>query len=90
MENTIQFIQVTPQELENRIIDGVKKMFSSIVQKSDDDQLLNRTETAKLLGISTVTLWEWTNKSKLKSYGIGNKVYYKKSEVIAALKPLNH
>lgn len=85
--NTIQFIQVTPEELENRILDGVKKIIESF-EKPNDEKLMSRNEAAEFLEISSVTLWSWTSSGKIKSYGIGNRVYYKKSELIDALKPL--
>ncbi|MCR9062875.1 MAG: helix-turn-helix domain-containing protein [Cytophagales bacterium] len=52
-------------------------------------EILSRTETAKLLGINLSTLWKWTRDSKLTSYGLGHKVFYKYSEVVQALTPLN-
>lgn len=48
-------------------------------------ELLTRNETAKFLKISLSTLWNWTRLKHLKSYGIGNKVYYKKHEILEAL-----
>ncbi|MDB4271074.1 helix-turn-helix domain-containing protein, partial [bacterium] len=44
-------------------------------------ELLTREETAKYLKISLSTLWHWSKKGKLTAYGIGNRVYYKRSEV---------
>ena len=49
------------------------------------DQLLTREETATYLKIHISTLWHWSKKGILPSYGIGNRVYYKKSEVEEAL-----
>ena len=58
--------------------------------KPEEDSLLNRHETAKLLGISTVSLWKWTTKNILPAYRMGKKVFYKKSEVISALQKKNN
>ncbi|RRQ49812.1 DNA-binding protein [Maribacter algicola] len=44
-------------------------------------ELLTREETAELLKISLTTLWHWSKKGILPSYGIGNRVYYKRSEI---------
>ena len=38
------------------------------------DQLLTREETAKLLSVSLVTLWDWTKKDIIPAYRIGNKI----------------
>lgn len=53
------------------------------------NDILTREETAKLLSISLPTLWNWTKKNILKSYGIGSRVYYKKDEVINSLIQIN-
>jgi hypothetical protein len=47
--------------------------------------LLSPKETAKLLKISTVTLWRWEKKGKVKCYGKGGKRYYKRNELIESL-----
>jgi D-Tyr-tRNAtyr deacylase len=51
----------------------------------DKTNLLTREQTADLLQVTKVTLWEWTKKGLLQSYKIANKVYYKEHEVKAAL-----
>jgi excisionase family DNA binding protein len=56
---------------------------------SNEDELLSREEVCTLLKISKTTLNTHTNKGDLKSYSIGgNRVLYKRSEVLAAVKPL--
>ena len=51
--------------------------------------LLTRDEVCRLLSFNKTSLWKHTKSGKLKSYGIGNRVYYKKDEVLEAVKPLN-
>jgi len=51
----------------------------------DQEELLMRDEAAKLLKINITTLYHWTRKGKLPSYGIGNRVYYKRSEIMNSL-----
>ena len=48
-------------------------------------ELLNREEVCKMLSINKTTLWKYTKISKLKSYGIGNRVLYKRNEVLECL-----
>lgn len=50
-------------------------------QPKEPIELLTRQETADFLKINISTLWHWTRKGRLTSYGIGNRVYYKRSEV---------
>ena len=46
---------------------------------------VTRKETCDFLKISLTTLWHWTNKGKIDSYGIGNRVYYKKVDLLNSL-----
>jgi excisionase family DNA binding protein len=53
-------------------------------------EILSRKETAQLLGVDLSTLWAWTKTGKITSYGIGNRVFYKYSEIMSnSLKQLN-
>lgn len=47
--------------------------------------LMNRAETAQLLGVSLPTIYNWTKKGILTAHHLGNRVYYKKHEVIQAM-----
>lgn len=38
---------------------------------------------------SSATLWNWEKQGKLKSYGIGGKRFYKRSELDNLIKPIN-
>lgn len=55
----------------------------------EPDELLTREQTCKLLQIDSSTLWHWTNKGKVTAYGIANRRYYKKTELLECLKPVN-
>jgi excisionase family DNA binding protein len=56
--------------------------------KQPENDLMTREAVCKLLSINKTTLWKHTKTGKLKSYGIGNRVMYKRSEVLEAVKPL--
>lgn len=60
------------------------------VTQTEQDEFLTREQVCQLLSINKTSLWKRTKSGKLKSYGIGNRVLYKRSEVLAAVKPLNH
>lgn len=85
----IQFIQTTPEQLTNEIAEAVKRELANLAQPTEPQQLLTREQTAHLLHIDLSTLWQWTKRGKLKSYGIGNRVYYKRTEIDEALTTLN-
>lgn len=84
----IQFIQVTPEQLQNAIVNGVKSQldeFKKHFQPKQPTEYLTRQEVADLLQVDLSTLWNWTNKKILVSYSIGARVYYKRKEVEDAI-----
>ncbi len=83
MENPFELIL---ERLE-RIEIAIEKL--NTPAKNDDEILLSRLETSKLLKINLTSLWKHTKSGKLKSYGIGNRVYYKKDEVLKSLTRIN-
>ena len=86
-----QFIQVTPDQLQEAIISGLKKELDKLkkeFQPKESVEFLTRNEVKEMLKVDLSTIHNWTKKGKLKSYGIGNRVYYKLSEIEAAFKPL--
>ena len=52
-------------------------------------ELMTRKETADFFKIDSTTLWNWTNKGKVTAYGIGARVYYKRSELNESLIKIN-
>ena len=54
-------------------------------QPKEPVELLTRKEAAEFLKVDLSTLWNWSKKGILSSYGIGNRVYYKRSEIEEAL-----
>ena len=89
----LHFIQTTPNELAELINKGVKKQLSDfkkeLLDSNASDDLLTREQTCKLLKINPSTLWHWQNNGKIKAYGIsGSRRYYKRNEIMDALKLL--
>lgn len=70
-------------ELENQI----KTLKNTNV--SDGNKLITRKETSDLLGVSLVTLNNWTKSGILTAYRIGKKIRYKEIEVLQALQNTN-
>lgn len=88
----VQFIQITPQEFQETIINGVKeeiKLLKAEFQPKEPTEYLTRNEVAKLLKVDLSTVHNWTKKGKIKAYGIGNRVYYKRDEINQNITPLN-
>lgn len=51
----------------------------------EPDELLTPEETAKLLKVSKVTIWDWCRRGILKKHTIANQVRYLRSEVLEAV-----
>lgn len=88
----LQLENVNANDLKNEIVKGVTdalKNFATSLQGNDNDKILSRQETANLLGVSLVTLWDYTRKDIIPAYRIGSKVRYKKKEVLLALQKMN-
>jgi len=86
--NQLQFINTTPEALAQLINEGVKSQLEDLKKTlsiHNPDELLTREETCKYLQINSSTLWAWTNKGKVKAYGIANRRYYKKAELLESL-----
>ncbi len=54
------------------------------------NELMTREEVVALLKVDLSTLHNWTVKGKLVKYCLGNRVYYKRSEIDAALIAISH
>ncbi len=86
---TIEIQEITVDELADKVADKLLnkiKHYIDDLHTNESDVYLTRQETADFLKINITTLWNWTNKGKIKSYGIGNRRYYNKQEIIALLK----
>ena len=87
----IQFIQITPEELQILISNSLKQHLEEIekkLQKKNQIEYLTQEETAKVIKGSISTVHNYTKKGILLPYGIGGKVLYKKHEVEQAIIPL--
>lgn len=65
-----------------RQLEALKK---ELANEQAHDELLTREEACNFLKINSSTLWAWTKKSKVRAYGIANRRYYKRSELIECL-----
>jgi excisionase family DNA binding protein len=64
-------------KLGNTLFSELKKEF----QPKEPVEFLTRSEVAKLLKITTTTLDRWSDQGKLNRYGLGARIFYKRSEV---------
>lgn len=89
MDNVI-LTQTTKDDLIRQITNNILTGMTSILKESRETDLhakewLSSKETETLLKISNVTRWSWSRSGILKSYKIGNRIRYRKDEVLKAL-----
>ncbi|MGB4837648.1 MAG: helix-turn-helix domain-containing protein [Saprospiraceae bacterium] len=87
---SIVLTSVTREQLKNELRDELLSAIKLLLSESSKKDLyakewLNSKETESFLKISSVTRWNWTNSGILKSYKIGNRLRYRKDEVLQAL-----
>ena len=85
---TLQFIQVTPDQLQTAIIEGIKTQLQDLknhFQPKEPTEYLTRNEVSALLKIDLSSVHNWTRRGILISYQIGGRVYYKRSDVENAM-----
>jgi excisionase family DNA binding protein len=81
-----------PEEFINELLLRMRKQSEDSSKRStskDSEELLTRKETATILKINLTTLWHWQKKGKLPTYSIGNRIYFKRSDIEKALIKIN-
>jgi hypothetical protein len=89
MESII-LTSVTREQLKNELRDELLAAFKLLLTENSKNDLnakewLNSKETETLLKISSVTRWTYSRSGILKAHKIGNRLRYRKDEVIQAL-----
>lgn len=88
-KNITQLHNITPEVLELSIRTIVDNAFKKYYQKKNTPkqiEWLTRKEAAAFLGVSLVTIHDWSNnKQILKPYKISNRIRFKKSDIEDAL-----
>jgi len=82
--------QTTKNDLISEITNNVLSGMTALLKESRETDLhskewLSSKETETLLKISSVTRWSWSRSGLLTSYKIGNRIRYRKDEVLQAL-----
>ncbi|OJX30038.1 MAG: hypothetical protein BGO86_05710 [Chryseobacterium sp. 36-9] len=88
MDKAIILQNLDKETLSQIVCESVRKELETVQNSKsnkDSEELLTRAEVCELLKIDASTLWHWTNKGKINAYGISNRRYYKKSEILESL-----
>jgi len=94
-EGTVQLIQLSPNELVSLITEGVNEKFQELInakqaeQPKEQNAFLTRKETAQFFKVSLVSIHQWMKDDIIKPYKVGNRTYFKKSELINVVESSN-
>lgn len=67
----------------------VTEVLQELKSNTNEQDYLTREEVCQLLNINLTTLWKHTKSNRLKKYKLGRKVFYKKHEVLEAIKNIS-
>lgn len=85
----IELYQITPEQLTDSLVLKVESILTNSLKKinltEEKEELLSVQETITFLKCSKQALWNWRKSGILSSYRLGNRVYYKKSDIFKKL-----
>lgn len=90
--SAIQFISVTPEQLQQEITKGVKNHLDAFLKNfkpKEPNDYLTRKQVSVMFDVDISTVANWQKNGKLRPLGISGRVYFLRSEVEASLTPLN-
>ena len=79
----------------NELLDNIKSIVAEAISQSkkeepQQEENLTTKEAMNLLNCSKTTLWKWEKLGKVQKYGLGRKTYFKRSELLAAIQPIDN
>lgn len=80
----IQVYEIDPEEFKKEILVGVEKLlkeFSEQFTPKQPEIWMNSKEVGELLGMSLVTIHNWSKEGILKPYKIGTRVRFRRSDI---------
>jgi excisionase family DNA binding protein len=85
----IQSIKAADLLSELADIKGALSEVQSKIESPAPLELIERPAAAKLLNVTFPTLHQWVRKGVIPAYKIGNRVYFKRSDIEKALQPIS-
>lgn len=82
-------VLISSSELRNLLRSEINTALSQQlagIHDQKNDELLKRSDVANMFGVSLVTVHAWINSGQLPSHRIGSRVFFKKLEVIEAMR----
>ena len=85
----VTFIQISPEELQEEILKGVKSQIDDLKNhlqpQQSDEKYLTINQVAEKFSVSIVTISNWRHNGILKSFQIGGRIYFKLSDIEKSL-----
>lgn len=91
MKKTNQ-IQLNTEQLQTEILKKLKAELlelSKNFQPKEPKEYLTRQDVAELFQVNISTVSNWKNDGVINAYGLGGRVYYKRSEIEKAMIKIN-
>jgi excisionase family DNA binding protein len=88
MQNSILLQNVSPEQFTELLTNVFKSQledFKKHLNTNDPDILLTRAEACEFLKIEQTTLYHWVKAGKVQCYGIANRRFFKKSDLLNSL-----
>ena len=88
MQNSILLQNVSPEqftELMSNVFKTQLEDFKKNLNTNDPDILFTRAEACEFLKIEQTTLYFWVKSGKVPCYGIANRRFFKKSDLLNSL-----
>jgi excisionase family DNA binding protein len=88
MQNSILLQNVSPEQFTELMANVFKTQledFKKNLNTNDPDILLTRAEACEFLKIEQTTLYHWVKAGKVQCYGIANRRFFKKSDLLNSL-----
>lgn len=82
-----QLHNTDPTSFKKEIVDAISKRIDTLEKKLPPkrSEWITRKQAGEMLGVSLVTISEWSKKNIIKAYKIGNRVRFKLEEIEAVL-----
>lgn len=86
-----EFKEQLHSEMEGTLAGRISHLATKInaIEERKSEDLLSIKDVTEFLGVSKVTLWRLRKSGKIKTYMLGSQVYFKKSEILKSLIPVN-
>lgn len=81
----ITFIQISKEELCQVIRETIVTELSR-VNSLEEDKIIRIDDVCEILSVSKVTIHKWKKEGRLPFHRLGNRIYFKKKEIIVSMK----